>query len=443
MPVITEIVCGQVQKRYECEHCAERFGTYEELRVHKKVHPKKKSKHPCDDCGKVYTKVERLRGHMLKVHNSELKKKRRRSKYIVEEDDPRPYKCRECPSEFVKYKQLNKHLKVHEKRFCPFCQDYVQSFAMHMQKEHHFMVPRPFLCDICQRSFLTKNGIKIHMKAHASGKEIPMMKRRQKSNNVENCSGQNVFGPKLEAEVNSADVIKEETTNDLNVENMLITDLGFVKLKEKKKKSAKRTGRLSKNPDVDSRKRKCTKCKRAYHNPDMHLLRHHADRDQPLECFDCHMVFKKLGDLRLHLFIHSGTRNFICHVCGKAYFKNVDLSRHIHDAHSTKDPYKCEVCGKLCKNRPSLNVHQLIHSTLRPHKCHLCKLAFKTPGALRIHLRRHTDEKKHVCKFCAKAFRDRTSLLLHERMHTGKNKATPYPHRTAIIIIFISVQFHR
>lgn len=165
---LIETKCGEIMMTHQCEHCQLLFKTWDELRLHKKTHPREKPRQTCDTCGLQFSKKEYLRKHMLKEHDVILEKGRcgRKSKFKTADGDPKPFKCSECVREFAKYKPYNRHLKTHQKRFCNFCQDYVTTYAEHMRKVHNFEVPRNFMCDICQRTYRTKSDIVMHMKVH-------------------------------------------------------------------------------------------------------------------------------------------------------------------------------------------------------------------------------------------------------------------------------------
>lgn len=171
---------------------------------------------------------------------------------------------------------------------------------------------------------------------------------------------------------------------------------------------------------------RCPDCRRTFSNADMHIIRHHANKRAPLECFDCHREFTRLPDIKVHLQRHSSTRNFVCQFCGRQYFNRHTLGRHINENHSAKNRFGCNQCGKTFHARDNLTKHLKTHSDRRPFPCRFCSLAFKTSSALRTHERSHADVRLHECDLCGKKFRDRSALRLHIRSHTGER---PFPCR--------------
>lgn len=79
----------------------------------------------------------------------------------------RPYKCDQCVKEYAKSKHLARHRRTHlEKERCNQCNEVFSSYADHMLKKHGIELPRPFQCDICRRTYRTKNHISTHMRIH-------------------------------------------------------------------------------------------------------------------------------------------------------------------------------------------------------------------------------------------------------------------------------------
>lgn len=278
--------CGEIQKRHRCDHCLELFETYDEMLAHKKSHPRVKQQHACENCGKVYGKKQHLRRHMLKTHNIVLEKGRigRKSKFVLQEGDPKPYKCPECVREFSKYKQLNKHMKVHEKRFCHLCQDYVQTYAEHMRKEHNFEVPRPFQCDICKRSYRTRANIKTHMKFH-------MVQNRMCTCHL--CNKSFRFARDLKKHMISH-----------SQDRPIICDIcgeGFKTSATLKRHAQTHTG------------------------------------EKPFHCSYCARRFAVKGSLNLHVRVHTNERPFVCSIC-QSGFKDASTLRVHKRQHSGESP---------------------------------------------------------------------------------------------------------
>lgn len=159
----------------------------------------KKKRQQCPKCSQSYSKREYLSKHMKKEHNIVLEKKRpgRQCPFFVKNiNDPRPYKCDMCVKEYAKSKHLaryvrnleqkhnknikkglsfisflfilsSRHRRTHlEKRRCNQCNEECGNYADHMLRKHGIELPRPFVCDICGRTYRTKTHIATHMRMH-------------------------------------------------------------------------------------------------------------------------------------------------------------------------------------------------------------------------------------------------------------------------------------
>ena len=115
---------------------------------------------------------------------------------------------------------------------------------------------------------------------------------------------------------------------------------------------------------------------------------------QPYQCPTCDLKFTSSGNLKTHMKLHVGTREFACHLCDKAYPRADTLKRHILSFHENKRLYKCDVCGKSFK------------------------------GHIRDHMRTHAEdreEKPFGCSQCGARFNQRSQLTVHMRVRFFKN----------------------
>lgn len=66
------------------------------------------------------------------------------------------------------------------------------------------------------------------------------------------------------------------------------------------------------------------------------------------------------------------------------------LEAHKVVAHVENELVKCEVCGKICKNRALLFHHNRIHDKV---ECAICHKMISKEGAMAAHLRMHSAAK--------------------------------------------------
>ena len=102
----------------------------------------------CDDCGAKYKKPWLLKSHMKKKHET------------VPEVDV--YKCNECEASFDSQRNLNRHVKTHEKLFD--CVECGEVFLSKSELKIHSKVH--IVCKICGKPFNTDYLLKRHVKSH-------------------------------------------------------------------------------------------------------------------------------------------------------------------------------------------------------------------------------------------------------------------------------------
>jgi uncharacterized Zn-finger protein len=70
----------------------------------------------------------------------------------------------------------------------------------------------------------------------------------------------------------------------------------------------------------------------------------------------CCRYFSRAYNLRSHYLIHSGSKPFICDMCGQSFARNHDMRRHIR-IHSGLKPHTCSKCGKGFSRQDALTRH--------------------------------------------------------------------------------------
>lgn len=331
----------------------------------------KKKRQFCPKCSMSYSKREYLKKHMLKEHNAELEKVRpgKYCEFYVDDGLPRPYRCDQCDKRYMRSKHLARHRRTHfEKERCKQCNLSCRDLAEHMLEKHGIVF-----------SDTDKNGIDStdvdghhENKSHETADVLPNETKPDKPANVETKEEQ------AQSDSDGANNNEHYTLNK--------------KLKRKKVESK----------DAVTR---CLPCNRKFHDIRKHWVQYHSNIDRPFECYVCHRNYKRYEHIKHHMKTHGDERNYVCHMCGDAFFLSNELRKHIMYRHQTERPFKCThpQCKKSFKNMHALNVHNRTHSGAKPFVCkHIsysgvaCSEAFAALSSLRIHERKHTGEKVHL-----------------------------------------------
>ncbi|XP_058125983.1 transcriptional repressor CTCFL-like [Anopheles ziemanni] len=187
--------------------------------------------------------------------------------------------------------------------------------------------------------------------------------------------------------------------------------------------SAKKPGRVKKEPAADGAMHMCNYCN--YTTKKMFLLsRHlksHSD-DRPHKCSVCERGFKTMASLQNHVNTHTGTKPHRCKVCDNCFTTSGELIRHMRYKHTHERPHKCTECDYSSVELSKLKRHIRTHTGEKPFQCPHCTYASPDKFKLTRHMRIHTGEKPYSCDICFARFTQSNSLKAHKLIHQVGDK---------------------
>ncbi|XP_032746504.1 PR domain zinc finger protein 14 [Rattus rattus] len=176
--------CEESAEGYRCERCGKVF-TYRYYRdKHLKYTPcvdKGDRKFPCSLCQRSFEKRDRLRIHILHVHErhrpylcstcgKSFSQSSSLNKHMRVHSGDRPYQCVYCTKKFTASSILRTHIRQHsgEKPFkCKHCG---KAFASHAAHDSHVRRSHKedgrSSCNICGKGFLDQEAFYAHAKLH-------------------------------------------------------------------------------------------------------------------------------------------------------------------------------------------------------------------------------------------------------------------------------------
>lgn len=180
------------------------------------------------------------------------------------------------------------------------------------------------------------------------------------------------------------------------------------------------------------------------------------------QCDICSKTFANQNNLKRHMMIHSGIKDFECDICHKRFHQKITMQTH---RLTHVNPYTCSQCGIKFENKSDLTTHrgsdecsksrlvkvkeELMKTVkqevttnfgkLLGYACSLCKKMFSVESALEQHVEsthivdsdaQNTEKnlkkttKRFECCICGKGCASQAMLIMHERVHTNER---PFP----------------
>lgn len=265
-----------------------------------------------------------------------------------------------------------------------------KKLQIHRETKH-----KPFVCDICFKSFLYKQGLHKHY---------------INEHNLVNASSYNQ--KRSEDQETALKVSCELCPKTFKYKQGLMKHFDLEHKPENTFPCTKCNSRCKTLKNLHSHLRthepprkenlsslQCAKCLKMFPSPKQLSLHLYTHREKFFTCDRCGAKFNNREQVKNHVLRHAGLFNkkashqrIICDQCSTMVY-SYKMKRHKLIHHSDQKPFKCDIagCSASFSDKRILLDHQNIHLKLKPYKCEHCPEAFRSGANLRLHRLRHTD----------------------------------------------------
>ncbi|CAL1675241.1 unnamed protein product [Lasius platythorax] len=417
---------AKIYESIYCTVCNQAFKYQQDYDNHKYLHENliTELNKRCGHCKEVYHNRKDLLNHIMESHEGRLlfqcftcdKIYEKWSSLDIHEATHRldkPYLCDLCGKSFKHSNNLRGHKRIHldesikKRHMCEICGNAFRSRFHLREHMNQHDGNRPYSCEQCGKAFYKRIQLRQHKLSHGSNRHA--------------CP---ICGATFNRRGNMNTHMKRH--NAIGVYTCSVCAYKCKSMSELKIHRKKHT----EEEIVDSIKKKCNDkeiwrcnvCNKIFPKRTI-LINHervHGD-DKLYGCDECDKKLASKSSLIYHKkSMHLRERSHMCHYCGNSFVSKE--ARLIHERiHTGERPYVCKVCNMRYRCSSNLSQHMKIHTGLKPHKCHYCNKGFTRKGALIVHERIHTGVKPYPCETCGKSFSQKNDMLKHAKTHNGKS----------------------
>jgi len=350
------------EQSFACDQREESFSYNAGVSVLKNIHS---SKYKCTECGRCFQNSEVLEVHMRShsrqkpfectVCNTRFALSCSLATHSRIHSGCKPYKCHMCDEAFSESEHLSTHMRIHAGDRPHVCHMCGEAFLLSGDLNRHLRVhtgDKPYVCSLCDKSFSDCSHLHTCMNRIRENSSLHDYSVPYIHENSSPCIGPHDY---------SKPYIQEDT--------MQCSPVG-----------QRDDGR-------------------PYIQVQAECL-----------CHFCGKVFKTNREVKQHIRVHTGAKEYSCKHCSESFRSFYGRSRHLLELHNEGSWFLCNVCGKKFASRGNFNVHVRQHEDVKPYVCCECPRRFQTAGDLKSHLLKHSQKS---CILCKKSFSRKAYVSRH------------------------------
>lgn len=435
---------SQEELAWSCDVCAMKFISLELLNDHKKkvCHNELKI-HACEHCNEKFIWTENLNAHNLSFHVQNF--------------------CLTCNKAFAKPKDLKRHMVSHrpdeEKLKCPDCGKIFNrndNMKHHMRKVHGYCHDSniQFLCEICNKSFSSKNYLAKHNQEMHLPQSVYCLPYGEKIGECKICGYRTTRSKELKSHLSShSDVL---TFDNLDYEN---NGMLFSENEENRFETIQKIilnilaesfeglysvfasngleldiNHSETESEAEESVYQCDVCHQTFNRKYKVFFHQRNDHNMDPSMKTCQYCFRQFCSQQLFQFhlkeqCENFEKKYVCDKCNMKFYWEENLRNHDrqHRNSSLQGDQCCEVCNKSFVKKKDLDRHKIIHMPEEQKlRCPQCYQAFNRKDALQGHILRvhgRKDEecareaKYLVCASCQCGFTSQENLNKHKLQH--------------------------
>lgn len=111
------------------------------------------------------------------------------------------------------------------------------------------------------------------------------------------------------------------------------------------------------------------------------------------QCDKCDKGYNNMSSFKMHQRRHDNIKPHVCEHCGKAFTLSSDQRRHSEICVNPEPQHQCNICGTRLKGLRSLKTHILAHDESNRVCCEHCGKSYYANNTLMRHIRQRHPEK--------------------------------------------------